>query len=172
MKITAMKLRTGICTVVAALMALTACSPAGPSAILEQPAGGPPKLTAQDAPFFMTVPADLATTQVLEVRAVETVFMSIAAMDTDPPLESWTGLGWAVGSTLGATDRVPQDCALHFRMGVAHQVYAACSGPAKVAIPREGGDFVYIIFTDTSNRIARVMQTGAKYNPDTTGLIP
>ncbi len=120
----------------------------------------------------MTIPASLAESQVLEIRAVETVFMSIAAMEADPPLESWTRLGWSIGSTLGPTDGVPQDCALHFRAGVANQVYASCPGPTKVAIPHKGGDFVYLIFTDTSNHIARVMQTGARYNPDTTGLIP
>ena len=167
MKTTTTKLRTGICVALAALVALIACFTAGPSSAPET-AGR----SAQNAPFFMTVPASLAESQVLEIRAVETVFMSIAAMEADPPLESWTKLGWAIGSTLGPADRVPQDCALHFRAGVANQVYASCPGPAKVAIPHMGGDFVYLIFTDTSNHIARVMQTGAKYNPDTTGLMP
>ena len=120
----------------------------------------------------MTLPFEPTGNQLLEIQPVEIAFMSIASVNTDLPLESWTQLGWTMGYTLGESDKVPQDCALHFRIGVAHQVYAACSGPAKVAIPHEGGDFVYIVFTDTHNRIARVMQTGSKYNPDTTGLIP
>ncbi len=120
----------------------------------------------------MTVPFDPARNRFLEIRPVETALISIASVNADLPLESWTKLGWAMGVTLGESDNIPEDCALHFRIGVAHQVYAACSGPATVAIPDEGGDFVYIVFTDPHNRIARVVQTGSKYNPDTTGLIP
>ncbi len=120
----------------------------------------------------MTVPFDPILNRFLEIQPVETALISIASVKADLPLASWTKLGWTLGFTLGESDKVPEDCALHFRAGVASQVYAACSGPATVAIPAEGGDFVYIVFTDTHNRIARVMQTGSKYNPDTTGLIP
>jgi hypothetical protein len=98
--------------------------------------------------------------------------MSIAAMDNELPLDSWTSLGWTIGSTLGENEKVPSDCALHTRLGAAGQAYASCVGPTKVAVPKEGGDFVYMVFTDTNNRIARVMQTGAKYNPDATCLTP
>jgi hypothetical protein len=168
-----MKLRTSACIILAALMTLAACSPGRPSASPAlQVAATSAKATPKDPSFFMTIPFNPTGKQVLEIRPVETAFMSIATMEADLPLESWTDLGWAMGKTLGQTDKVPQDCALHFRVGMDHQIYAACSGPAEVAIPHEGGDFVYIVFTDTNNRIARVMQAGSQYNPDATGLIP
>jgi hypothetical protein len=186
-----MKLRPGFCIILFTFMALTACSTEAPAAApLPSPtslASLPPsqalsptaplansatKAQPNDMSFFLTVPFDPAGNQVLTIKSIETAFMSIASTDTELPVESWTQLGWAMGNTLGEADQVPPDCALHFRTGLARQAYAACSGPAEVAIPHEGGDFVYIVFTDNNNRIARVVQTGGKYNPDATGLIP
>ena len=93
-------------------------------------------------------------------------------MDSDIPVGNWQNLGWTMGGTLTESDSVPKDCALHARETVTRQLYAACPGPNQVSIPHEGGDFVYIVFTDGQNHIARVLQTGNLYNPDTTGLIP
>ena len=168
-----MKPRASVFLILAALIALTGCSATEPkTSSPSAPAAPPSQANPENASFFITVPFDPARNRFLEIRPVETALISIASLNADLPLESWTKLGWTVGFTLGESDKVPEDCALHFRIGVAHQVYAACSGPATVAIPDEGGDFVYIVFTDTHNRIARVMQTGSKYNPDATGLIP
>ncbi len=168
-----MKLKASVCFILAALLTLTGCSTTDlntPSASAS--AASSLQTDPENASFFMTVPFDPTRNRFLEIGPVETALISIASVNADLPLESWTKLGWALGFTLGESDKVPEDCALHFRIGVARQVYAACSGPATMAIPDDGGDFVYIVFTDTHNRIARVMQTGSKYNPDTTGLIP
>jgi hypothetical protein len=168
-----MKLRTSVCFILAALIALTACSTTQPKTSSPlAPAAPPPQANPENNSFFMTVPFDPADNRYLEIRPVETALISIASVNADLPLQSWTKLGWVIGCTLGESDTVPEDCALHFRIGIARQVYAACAGPATVAVPDGGGDFVYIVFTDTHNRIARVVQTGSKYNPDTTGLIP
>lgn len=131
-----------------------------------------PQPTPADASFFMTVPFDPAGNQTIDVFSSETAFMSVAALNTAVPVENWMSTGWAVGTSLGESDMVPLDCALHTRQGVERQIYAACPGPGKISIPHEAGDFVYIVFTDAANQIARVVQTGALYNPDTTGLIP
>jgi hypothetical protein len=156
-----------------ALIALTGCAPetAFPSSGT-LPQTKAPKATPVDASFFMTVPFDPKSNQALEVKAVETAFVSIARMGKAIALANWEQVGWAIGATLGESDTVPHDCALHSRQGVANQMYAACDGPHKIAVPYDGGDFVYIVFTDDDNRVARVLQTGNLYNPDTTGLIP
>lgn len=168
-----MKLKTIVCIILAALIALSACSTGGPSTSpAVQFAAKSAKAAPERASFFMTIPLNPTGNQMLEIRPVETAFISIATMGADLPLEIWTTLGWSLGNTLGESDKVPQDCALHFRISMDHQAYAACSGPAEVVIPHAGGDFVYIVFTDTNNRVARVMQTGSQYNPDATGLIP
>lgn len=168
-----MKIRNGVILIVAAQMVLSACSATGPSTASAWKLS--PKLAraqSDDAAFFMTVPIDTTASQTLEIKAVETAYLSIAAVDADLPLANWTKLGWKVGQPLDATEDIPQDCALHFRTGIAQQAYATCIGPAKVGIPQQGGDFVYMVFTDTNHQIARIMQTGDKYNPDITGLIP
>ncbi len=141
-------------------------SPAGPSE------GATAKPTPEDASFFMTVPFAPSGSQTLEIKADETAFMSIASMTQDIPIENWQSLGWNVGTELGESDKVPKDCVLHARTAIAHQLYAACPGPGQLTVPHVGGDFVYIVFTDSNDRIARVLQTGNLYNPDTTGLIP
>ncbi len=168
-----MKLKISVCFILAALITLAGCSTTELDTwSTSAPTALSPQTDPENASFFMTVPFDPTRNRFLEIRPVETALISVASVNADLPLTSWTKLGWALGFTLGESDEVPEDCALHFRIGVARQVYAACPGPATVAIPDEGGDFVYIVFTDTHNRIARVMQTGSKYNPDTTGLIP
>ena len=120
----------------------------------------------------MTVPFDPEVNRFVEIKADETAHVSIATTETDLPLENWLAQGWTLGDPLAAYDDIPADCALHFRTGQPRQVYAVCAGPATVAMPTEGGDFVYVVFTNNDNRIARIIQTGAKYNPDATGLIP
>jgi hypothetical protein len=169
-----MKLKLSLCLMMVALTALTACSETQPAATAFSKGQASPlvKPTPEDASFFAAIPFSPDGNQVLETKPVEVAFLSIAAMDAELPLDNWTQLGWTVGGLLDESERVPQDCALHYRNGVNRQAYAVCAGPAKVSIPHDGGDFVYIVFTDADNRIARVMQSGAKYNPDSTGLIP
>ena len=132
----------------------------------------PSKATPEDASFFMTVPFEPTGSQTLEIKQTETAFLSIAMVKQDIPVQNWQKLGWTMGDTIGESSSVPRDCALHARDTVNRQLYAACTGLLNVSIPHDGGDFVYIVFTDTDNHIGRVLQTGTLYNPDTTGLIP
>ncbi len=164
--------KTCLILVAVALLVLTGCSPEMPTPSSGRTPGETlPKATPVDASFFMTVPFDPKSNQALDVKAFETAFLSIARMGQDIAIANWQEAGWAIGNPLGESDVVPHDCALHTRQGVDHQVYAACEGPYKLAVPYDGGDFVYIVFTDGNNRVARVLQTGSLYNPDTMGLI-
>lgn len=174
---TRLNFKTCVSILILALLALTGCAEETtppPSAPLPEAkeVKAVPQAAPEEASFFMTSPFDPTGNQPLEIQATETAFMSIAMIDRDVPIENWQTLGWITGNLLGGSDAVPHDCALHARQGIARQLYAACQGPLKISVPHEGGDFVYIVFTDTNNRVARVFQTGSLYKPDTTGLVP
>jgi hypothetical protein len=166
-----MKIRNGTLLLVIGLMMVSACSPASPVTAEEQ-TNWPDQANPQDSSFFMSVPFNPTGDQLLEIKPQEIAFLSIATVEAKLPLAHWTNLGWMMGANLSQSDPVPQDCLLHYRAGVTGQAYAACVGPITLSIPQEGGDFVYVVFTDTNNRIVRIMQTGVKYRPSTARLTP
>ena len=102
----------------------------------------------------------------------ETAHISLANMDGDIDVADWTEAGWAVGRMLGPDEKVPDDCVLHARENIAHQLYASCSAGAAFAVVPQGADFVYIIVITEGRAVARTVQAGRRYNSDTTGLIP
>ncbi len=74
----------------------------------------------------------------------ELAYIAIANATVQIDRPKWLAIGWTWGSVISAQDAVPPDCALHARAGGDTQVYAACTGPRHIVIPRDGADFIYV----------------------------
>jgi hypothetical protein len=121
--------------------------------------------------FFSQLPAT-GNTIVVQIAADEQAAISVASMNTDVPLDTWTDAGWQMGCELDLTEAVPDDCVLHSRQGVPHQLFARCPGSVAVTVPVKGADFVYLVLFGKNRAVRKTLQAGTLYNPDTTGLIP
>jgi hypothetical protein len=157
---------------------LTGCASAGsqsPTATPAVPTAAPAVASSTQAapdlaPFFSTIP--ISTTLSIAVANGETAHISLANMGGDIDVANWIGAGWTVGRTLGPDENVPDDCVLHPRASVTHQLYASCGAGAVFAVVPQGADFVYVIVINEGRAVARTVQAGRRYNSDTTGLIP
>ena len=93
----------------------------------------------------LSLAACQASVVIVAPQADETTFVSVANLNSSIDLAAWVNTGWRIGETLGDTDPIPGDCALHVRQGVAYQVYARCAAGAPAPdVPRNGADFVYL----------------------------
>lgn len=91
-----------------------------------------------------TEPKPTSSSRELTIDNQELAYIAIANATTQIDRPKWLATGWAWGSVIGAQDAVPPDCALHVRAGGDMQVYAACAGPRRLRIPRDGADFIYV----------------------------
>ena len=178
------QLSPNLLSVIALCLTLCACASGPTPAPTSAPAAEPTAMlvaadavapgtapdSAADALFFQTIPA-AGGNQMLQVGIDERASISIASMQGDVPEAIWTNAGWQIGAELKATEEVPQDCVLHPRQGIAHQLYAQCPGGATLMIPNNGADFIYVVLHDAQRAATRILQVGSLYNPDTTGLI-
>ncbi len=80
----------------------------------------------------------------LPIDNQEIAYVAIANATQQIDRAKWQAAGWVWGNAIGAQDAVPPDCALHIRQGKNTQVYAACTGPRQLIVPRDGADFIYV----------------------------
>ena len=91
-----------------------------------------------------TEPMPTSGSRELTIDTQELAYIAIANATAQIDRPKWLATGWAWGGVIGAQDAVPPDCALHARAGGDAQVYAACAGPRRLLIPRDGADFIYV----------------------------
>ncbi len=133
--------------------------------------GAKPIPAAPDGLFFSQLPVADNNVEI-QIAADEQAAISAASMNANVPLDTWTDAGWQTGRELDLTEAVPDDCVLHPRQGVPHQLFAQCPGSTAITVPAKGADFVYLILFGNNRVVRKTLQTGTLYNPDTTGLIP
>jgi len=137
----------------------------------ETPATPAPTPTPTLPEGFASVP--IFGTVTLRVGQQESAQISLANLQGDIDAGPWVAAGWQIARQLDPQEEIPDDCALHPRQGIAHQLYARCQAGATFPLIEKGADFVYVLFVNNTNRVvARTIRTGRRYNVDTTGLIP